>query len=276
MALGLAVVLIAAAVTLGLRHRVPPESPLDQFWSPVFSSPQAVLICLSKPVLYRPSLALYRRYSKTHPDTFATEVERLNLKLPLGPKEKIDWGEMVPAPEFGVAEGDVYAANRLSVLFDRMNKPSQFRIGSAYSFADLRNAPAVMVGAFSNWGTLEMTANLRFVFAEKEEKFWIQDRTAPDRTWAWHFGKRGEVTEDFGIVTRLLDSRTGQLIITVAGIAATGSDAAGQFISNPEYLAEGLRGAPADWPKKNMQVVVRTDITNGMAGPPHDVATHFW
>jgi hypothetical protein len=275
-ALGLGVVLIAAVGTMRVRRSVPRESVLDQFWSPVFSSPQAVLICLSKPVLYRPSLELYRRYSKTHPGTFTTEVERLNQRLPLDPKEKISWGDMVPFVEFGVAAGDVYAANRLSELFGRMNKPSQFRIGNEYSFDDLRHSPAVMVGAFSNWGTLEMTANLRFVFAEKQESFWIQDRAEPKRAWAWHYGEHGDVTEDFGIATRLLNSKTGQVVITVAGLAATGSDAAAQFISNPEYLAEALRSAPADWQNKNMQVVVQTDITNGMAGPPHVVATYFW
>jgi hypothetical protein len=272
----LGLVLAALVATVAVRHNPAQDSVLDRFWSPVFSSRQAVLICLSKPVFYRPSLDLYRRYSKDHPGTFTTEVERLNQPLPLDPKEKITWGDMVPFNEFGVAAGDVYAANRLSGLFGRMNKPSQFRIGNEYSFDDLRNSPAVMVGAFSNWGTLEMTDNLRFVFTEKEGSFWIQDRTAPDRSWAWHYGKHGEVTQDFGIVTRLLDSKTGQLMITVAGIAATGSDAAAQFISNPEYLAEGQRGAPADWQRKNLQVVVQTDVTNGVAGPPHVVATYFW
>jgi len=260
----------AAVSTMRVRRKAGHESVLEQFWSPVFASPQAVLICLSKPVFYRPSLDLYRRYSKTHTGTFTTEVERLNRGLPLNPREKILWGDMVPFTEFGVAAGDVYAANRLTQLFGRINKPSQFRIGNEYSFDDLRNSPAVLVGAFSNWGTLEITANLRFVFAEKEVSFWIQDREAPNRTW------RGEDGEDFGIVTRLLDSKTGQLVITVAGLAATGSDAAAQLISNSEYLHEGLRGAPPDWQKKNMQVVVQTHVINGVAGPPHVVATYFW
>jgi hypothetical protein len=275
-ALGLGVVLLGVVATLALRHRTSRESQLDQFWSPVFSSPQAVLICLPKPVLYRPSLELYRRYSKTHPGTFATEVQRLNQKLPLDPNEKMTWGDMVAIPDFGVGAGDVYAADRLSVLFARMNKPSQLRIGSEYSFDDLRNSPAVTVGAFSNWGTLEMTASLRFVFAEKEGTFWIQDRSSPDRRWSWGFGPDGAFTQDFGVAVRLFDSKTGQLLISVAGLSASGSDAAAQLISEPNYLAEALRGAPADWQRKNMQVVVETDVTNGMAGPPHVVAAYFW
>jgi hypothetical protein len=265
-----------AIVTLGVRHQVDRESILDQFWSPVVSIPQPVLICLSKPVLYRPSLNLYRKYAKTHPGAFATEVEMLNQQLPLDPGEKIPWGDMIPFADFGVGSGDVYAAFRLSALLARMHKATQLRIGNESSFDDFRNSPAVMVGAFSNRWTLEMTSNLRFTFAEKDGTFWIQDRGPKNRAWFWRLGPHREIVEDYGIVTRLLDSETGKVVITVAGISAAGSDAAAQLISGQDYLAECLRTAPSDWQKKNMQAVVQTTVIDSVAGPPHVVATYFW
>jgi hypothetical protein len=269
---------VLAAALLGMRARrdVPRKSELAEFWAPVFSSPQPVLISLAKPVLYRPSFALYRRFSRTHPGAFNTEVERLNQKLPLNPSEKIAWGDMISFPDFGVGSGDVYAAFRLSAQLGRMNKPTQVRIGDEFSFDDLRNSPAVIIGAFSNRWTLEMTSNLRFQFAEKDGVFWIQDRTLPEKQWFCQVGKNWEVTQDFGIVSRLLDSRTGGVVMTVGGITAAGSDAAAQFISRPEYLAEGLRTAPPDWQKKNMQVVVQTTVIDSVAGAPHVVAAYFW
>ena len=121
-----------------------------------------------------------------------------------------------------------------------------------------------------------MTSNLRFQFAEKEGVFWIQDRAVPEKQWFCRLGKNWEVTEDFGIVSRLLDSKTGGVVITVGGITAPGSDAAAQFISSPEYLAEGLRTAPPDWQKKNMQVVVQTTVIDSVAGAPPVVAAYFW
>jgi hypothetical protein len=274
----LAMGLVLAAALLGMRARreVPRKSGLDEFWAPVFSSPQPVLISLAKPILYRPSFAMYRRYSKTHPGAFNTEVERLNQKLPLNPNEKIAWGDMISFPDFGVGSGDVYAAFRLSAQLARMNKPTQVRIGDEFSFDDLRNSPAVIIGAYSNRWTLKMTSNLRFQFAEKDGVFWIQDRTLPEKQWFCQLGKNWEVTEDFGIVSRLLDSRTGGVVITVGGITAAGSDAAAQFISRPEYLAEGLRTAPPDWQKKSMQVVVQTTVIDSVAGAPHVVAAYFW
>ena len=271
--LGLA---LGIAIAISMRSHSPKESALEQFWSPVFGTSQPVLICLAKPLLYRPSLELYQRYSKTHPGTFQTEVERYDQALPLGPKEKLVWGDMRPYTDYGVAMGDVYVAARLSALFDHINKPSQVRIGTNYSFEDLRNSPAVVVGAFNNRWTMQMTSNLRFAFVEQDGTFRIQEQGPSGTDRSWVLGPNGEIVEDFAIVTRLLDAKTGQVLIAAAGIGANGTQAAGEFISRQDYLDGAFRSAPSDWQKKNLQVVLQTTVTDSVAGPPRVVATYFW
>jgi hypothetical protein len=275
---GMLGLVLVSAIVLATRlpNRRPRESALEQFWSPIFSTSQPVLICLAKPVLYRPSRDLFRRYSKTHPGTFQTEVERWNRPLPLDAGEKIRWGDMVSLHDYGVAMGDVYVAAKLSALFDHIAKPSQVRIGSNYSFEDLRNSPAVVVGAFNNRWTLQMTSNLRFAFAEENGKFRIQEQGPSGRTISYVAGPHGEVAEDFAVVTRLLDSKTGQVLIAAAGLGANGTQAAGEFISRQDYLEEAFRSAPRDWRQKNLQVVLQTTVTDSVAGPPRVVATYFW
>jgi hypothetical protein len=273
--LGLGLVLVVALATR-LPNRGPRESALDQFWSPVFATSQPVLICLAKPIFYRPSLELYRRYSKSHPGTFQTEVERYDQPLPLGSNEKLVWGDMLPYEEYGVAVGDVYVAARLSALFDRIDKPSQVRIGSNYSFEDLRNSPAVLVGAFNNRWTMQMTSNLRFAFVEERGNLSIQEQGPSGRSRSWVRGPHGEIVEDFAIVTRLLDAKTGQVLIAAAGLGAHGTQAAGEFISRRDYLEEAFRSAPPDWQKKNLQVVLQTTVTDSVAGPPRVIAIYFW
>ena len=273
---GLGLALVVGLIATRVHYGRPSESAVEKFWAPVFNTPRPVLICLAKPVLYRPSLDLYRRYAKTHPGTFQTEVERMNTLLPLDPKEKVGWDDIVPYWEFGVAMGDVDVATQLSALLGRMKKPIEVRIGNNYSFDDLRRSPAVVIGAYSNRWTLQMTANLRFVFAEQDQRLWIQDRSPSGKTWASRLTPRGEITEDFGVVTRLLDSKTGQLLIAAAGIRAAGSQAAGEVICRQDYLAAALRTAPADWQKKNLQIVFQTSVIDSVAGPPRVVATYFW
>jgi hypothetical protein len=272
--LGLTLALVVVLATN--RSHKSSRSALDEFWSPIFSTSQPVLICLAKPVSYRPSLDLYRRYSTVHPGTFQTEVERWNQPLPLDPNEKIVWGDIVSYQDYGVAMGDVYVAAKLSALFDHIDKPSQLRIGTNYSFEDLRNSPAVVVGAFNNRWTLQMTSNLRFSFAEQDGHFRIQEQGPSGRAMSFKPGPHGEVVEDFAIVTRLLDSKTGQVLIAAAGLGANGTQAAGEFISRRDYLEEAFRTAPPDWKRKNVQVVLQTTVTDSVAGPPRVVATYFW
>ena len=274
-ACGFLALLTAVIATHTFRFKSAPDSTLNAFWSPVFTTSQPVLICLAKPAVYLPSIDVYKRYSKTHPGTFQTQVERLNTSLPFKPKEKLVWGDMIPQEEFGVAMGDVHVAAGLSALFVRLNKPSQVRIGRNYSFEDLRNSPAVVVGAFNNRWTLEMTSSLHFVFADDGDRNRIVERTT-GRVWTDRRSPQGALLADFAIVTRVLDSKTGQFLIAVAGIGGRGTRAAGEFISREDFLKEALRDAPSDWQKKNLQMVLETPVTDEVAGPPHVIAAYFW
>jgi hypothetical protein len=274
--LAINLLLIVVLVAPSILRKIARPSALQQFWAPVFSTSQPVLVCLPKPIFYRPSPSLYDNYAKTHPGTFQTQVERFNQPIPLAPDQKILWGNMVTFPDFGLVSGDVYAGFRISEALSRIGKPSQIRIGNESSFDELRGSPAVLIGGYSNRWTMEMTSDLRYVFEEKDGVLWIHDRTSPDKKWFCRLGLHGEVVTDFGVVTRLLDSKTGHSVVSVAGITAPGTDAAAQFVSAPEYLSELARTAPAGWEKKNMQVVVQTSVIDAGASPPHVVAAYFW
>lgn len=252
------------------------KTVMEQFWSPVFATQQPVLICLAKPVVYRPSARLYKKYEETHPGTFRTEVDRFNHPLPIDPNEKVTWGDLAVYPEYGVAIGDAYAGVSMSGLFGKLGKPSQVRIGSNYSYEDLRNSPAVVVGAFNNRWTMDATASLHYAFVEQQGKFSIQEQTPGGHVWPQYAVNAAGETVNFAIVGRILDSKTGQFTAIVAGVDGTGTQAAAEFVSHPEYLEKGLKDAPADWPKRNLEVVIQTKITDSIAGPPQVVAAYYW
>jgi hypothetical protein len=62
----------------------------------------------------------------------------------------------------------------------------------------------------------------------------------------------------------------------VAGIKSYGTQAAGEFVSSPEYLQKALQKAPPDWEGKNMQIVLETTVTDGLPGPLQVVAIYVW
>jgi hypothetical protein len=268
-------VLLAAGIAafLFLRGHKPPPSALDVFWSPALQSSQPVIICLAKPVVYRPSDQIYERYVRTHPGTFQTEAERDNQVLPLAPSEKMTWGDMQIYPGYGVASGDTFAAVQISNVLVRMGKPSRVRIGSGYSFEDLRTAPAVVLGAFNNRWTMQMTSNLHFALLYNVG---IREQGPNGHLWESQYDPAKGYTADYGVITRLLDAKSGQFLVSAAGIGSPGTQAAGELISNPAYLDEFLRTAPPDWSRRNMQIVVETSVIDAIPGPPHVVASYFW
>jgi hypothetical protein len=267
---------VAVAVLAAFIFRAGNGNPtVNQFWSPVLATTEPVLICLAKPTVYIPSLELLQRYSKS-PGEFTSELQRLTQRAPMQPQDKLVWGDMVEYPDYGVAAGDAYAAVRLSALLGQMGKESQVRIGSHYSFADLRNSPAIVVGAFNNRWTLQMTSNLHFAFVEDHGDQMIREQGPAGRAWRPKFGPHGELIEDFAIVTRLLNSKTGQFVVSTAGIMADGTQAAAELVSSSRYLEEALRSAEPGWAKKNLQFVVQTTVTDSVAGPPQAVAIYTW
>lgn len=253
------------------------QSRIEQFWAPAFATPQPVLICLAKPVLYRPTLGLYRKYSDKHPGTFQTEVERSNQVLPLLPADSLKWSDVAPLSDYGVAVGDVQAAVQISGLLGKVGKPSQVRIGANYSFEDLRNSPSVVIGAFNNRWTIQQSSNLHFAFIEDNGNYSIREQSPNGRVWEAQFpGASQQTGEDFAVVARLLDSKTGQFTIVAAGLTGSGTQAAGEFVANPNFLERGLSGVPSDWQKKNMELILQTHVTDFVPGPPSVIAAYYW
>ena len=57
-------------------------------------------------------------------------------------------------------------------------------------------------------------------------------------------------TDDYALITRVLSSKTGGPTITVAGIGEFGTQAAAEFLTNPDYMRTLLSSAPLGWGKK--------------------------
>jgi hypothetical protein len=141
------------------------------------------------------------------------------------------------------------------------------------AFADLRNAPAVLIGAFTNQWTMQMTSNLRYVFDKKDGRSAIRDQMNPAQ--AWHFP--GPCAgSDYVLISGIFDSRSGNVVITAAGLGVVGIQMSGEFLTNPDYMEQLVRNAPADWHRRNMQIVLSGEVIGRTVGPPKVVASRYW
>ncbi len=265
----------AGRTLINSMHRLAnPNITLEKFWGPAIASHQPIFICLAN-AFNRSSDDVYLLFSQTHSGTSPTEAGGIQPPLPVGPDEKAGGGVAAVSPEI-VPAADASVAVALSGLFGRLDKPSQLRIGAAATYEDLRDSPAVVIGGFDSRWTMQLVSNLHFAFHWDQGQYMIREQLPGGRVWTTRFGPHGETVEDFAIVGRLIDSKTGQFTVTVAGIGPRGTQAAGEFVSSPRFLEEGLAHAPADWQSRNLEVLLQTTVTDSVAGPPHVIAIYAW
>jgi len=149
------------------------------------------------------------------------------------------------------------------------------------SLTDLRRGPSVFIGAFDNGWTLRLTGPLRFHFANDPEMmhFWIEDRSNPaKRDWVLDRGiqQRTGTYKDYAIVARMIDPNSDQYAVVAAGIGRGGTVAAGEFLVDASRMDEISRVAPKGWDRKNIEVILETQIIEGRSGPPRIAAVHVW
>ena len=178
-----------------------------------------------------------------------------------------------------VAFFDAVTLARLTAFLAGKGKNFRVLYAPQISLADLRQGPAILIGAFNNDWTLRLAGPLRYSF-QRDAEFHItsiRDEQNPGRN-DWTVDRRTpdlDLTEDFSIVSRVSDPTTGETVIVAAGITKFGTMAAGEFLTSSRL--DGItRYAPRDWRRKNLQVILATKVVKGSPGPPRVLATYFW
>lgn len=240
-----------AVTAAGVRS---PRTAIERFWNPVWDGSSSVVLCVAAP--YYPDPVLGRAESPHGPSYL--DVMRSDR----------------------MAFGDALTMARLTGLLQENGKRFEVRRGMASTLADFRKGPVVLIGAFNNEWTMRLENQLRYTFERHAETpgGFIRDRQSPSKVvWVHHPElPYSRISDDYAIVSRFVDPRTEQSIVVVAGMGKDGTIAAGEFVTQPRYLEMLAASAPKSWERKNLQVVIATELINGNAAPPRILATHYW
>jgi len=254
----------AVGVFTGLQIHPPPapETPsnIDRFWEPFLSSPNTTTFCLGEPAK---NIDMDSIDSFEAPVTAPSEPQKLYVRLHMAGN---------------LALADVVTLTRTAAALEAHHKAFRVVPASEATFAQLREGPIVLIGAFDNIWTLRVTQKLRFGFESKNGDALLVDRKSPNQaTWAtaWDLPYQ-KLSRDYAIVARIRDNTTGQPVIIAAGISEEGTEAAGEILYNPVYLNSLLAKAPANWEKMNMEAVIETQVIEGHSGPPNILALETW
>jgi hypothetical protein len=246
--------LILALVSTWAALRESRSTLVRQFWQPFVNSAEPTLFCLAD----QPQYASIRLRDAAEPQRETTLPDSLVTVI-------ID---------------DVEPLVNIAGMLRTYGKNYRVLAESTATLTDLRRSPSVFIGAFDNGWTLRMTAPLRFHFGNDASmtKFWIEDRNAPEQR-QWLLDRLQQKTEDYkdyAIVARFIPPDTDQVSVVAAGIGRGGTVAAGEFLVNENRMDEILKHLPAEWQKKNIEVVLETQVIQGRSGPPHVEAVHVW
>jgi hypothetical protein len=282
-ATGAAILLAAvlAGLTLTQHTTTPTGNAFDLFWGPVLENPRPVLVCTGTNSVYMLAPKAIEKYKTTHSYRHDA-TPNLETLFPLEDLRNFSGDDFIPVKDRFLTNGDASAIAQISSLLASRRHPYDLRFGSDLSFGDLRHSSAILIGAFNNSWTLNTTENLRFIYDSGDTPLGmhVQDRFDTSRSWWPKTHQKSPLPcgdgEDYAIVSRILDSKMGTVLVTIAGLCQSGTQAAGDFITNPELVAEFTKQAPKDWNRKNLQIVLHTNVVKDIPGSPTVVASYYW
>lgn len=187
-----------------------------------------------------------------------------------------------PTAQGTVPFADAVTMARLYSTLTPHGKRIVIRPGSSVSFSDLREGPVVLIGAFNNPWSLRLLDKLRFSLAldDAHQLIYIRDAKNPgSRTWSWgthqpvgNIGAAGmPALHDYALISRIRSPQTGHFLVVVGGLFVYGTQAAGEFLADPEALKALGKIASLD-SNKSLQIVLETTVTDATPGPPRIVA----
>jgi hypothetical protein len=231
------------------------QSTFDLFWGDILKTGNPVLFCVGDQNQYSTIL----------------------LRDAADPSRTIVLNEALTA----IIMEDLSAIVKLAGALQAREKKYSLRGEATTGLADLQAGPAIFIGAFDNVWTLRLTDQLRYHFANDPEmtEFKIVDSKAPSQT-RWVVNREQQLAtndyRDFAIIARFTDSNTGQLAVVVAGIGRGGTIAASEFLTDPADLAQLARASKMAGNKRNMEVILSTQVINNEPGTPRIEASYFW
>lgn len=250
----IAVALIGAGFYL--RSFVSAKASFETFWRPVLSSQGDVLLCIGNLEGGR-----------------AADAARSPSDLHL-----LSMGDFHHLASQTVHVSDAVALAKFASFLQARNKSWHIVGQTDATFSDLRNGPAILIGLMNNDWTERLVGKLRFRTERvAPRKVLIRDTRNPAKDdWAMDYSTPlFEIRRDFALVLRVFDPNTDQTVVTAAGISVFGTLAATEFLTDPRNL-NLLSGIAPGWEKKNLEIVLSTEVFRAKSGRPRIVAAQVW
>jgi hypothetical protein len=241
------------------------ERRFDSFWAPITGSNHPALIFIGANHTYDLNRDYLAKYKAEH------NLKNIGTEffIDLKKGEMLDEGDLVPN-NWLIGFGDVAATARIASVLTSLDKSYEIRYGNDITVSDFHSSPSILIGGFSNVWTMELMRNLPIRLESRENGDCIADTESKTRVW------RAIGNDDYAVITRLLNSETGNFVLIIAGIGTSGNQAASNFLADKDRLGAVLKALPKAWERKNLQIVVHTTIVKNVPALTDVQATRVW
>ncbi len=263
---------VTCAITLttwvGITHLR--KSALELFWGPILASDKPIVVYYGTFSAFMLSDSYWKR-TALPPQDAALEQPGSDVEIPkLDDEQALTGRDFKNLPDGFTTPGDLSATAKVVGLIERKHRKYNLRSGANFPFADLQGTPTVLIGAYDNYWTMDLTRNLWFYFDRSGK---IRERGGQHRFWSDPTAADTAVNEDYAIISRLLDSKTGSPVVVIAGTRTCGTDAAGDYITDSALL----QTIPRDvLERKNLELVLHASLVHCIPSSIEVVASHYW
>lgn len=241
-----AAVLIAAAFgAWSWRYRqTPAETALTEFWTPMVTGQQQVLICTGGVVFNQGT------YSGTR--TASRDVEYPFISLQ-----------------------NAAAIARVSGQLEHYGISAQLIPSPSTPLTDLRERPIALIGGYNNQWTMRLLEPFRFHFSDEPLQS-IVDTNRPEYHLERDKSQPYSSADDYALIARYRDPVTDGWVVVLAGIGRNGTEAAADFATSSHYLQLLRNRLGGSLASRNLEAVLKVNVIEGKTGAPSLVDAYAW
>jgi hypothetical protein len=239
-----AILVLLSAAMITRRIQANRMSAVDRFWAPILHSRGTPLL-VPGVVVFSPNA-----YSGTTTAGKETEYPFVSLQV-------------------------AASTARLSGLLQKNGSSYQLQPANATTLSDLRERSVILIGAYNNDWTRRLLENTRYHLDDPKTPAIINTQN-PQQHWQRDHSLPYAASDDYALFGRFRDNTTGSLVVIVAGLGRNGTEAAAEFLTDPNYMAEleSRIGHPIG--DQNIEAILKITVVDGRTGAPSLQAVTVW
>ncbi len=249
-----AAALLVVSTVLGIyaynRASTAKGTVIDRFWGPMIKSTEPVLIVVG--------------------------TGNRNYQLP-PEDEATSFGDHIAGPKHRISLASATALANIAGVLRQHGVAQEIKEDKETSLTDIHSRRLILIGATNNPWTMRLVSSLRFRFLPGPMAQIQDTKNLHNTDWIIDFFKPySSISTDYAIVARYYDPTTEGPVMVIAGIGPYGTEAASAFAVTPQYLEQIAKQLPAGWENRNLEMVLKTEVIDGKAGPPLLVSSEVW